>query len=161
MLPDTIFNQHKRHNLNCIIPNKLEVSAMLALSKRNAFFAAAIATVYFLVFGNFNQALKWCLIGLQTINREFPIVTDIILTIIGLYVVWKLLKMLFWFWYRFIIVTLKITLTVSLILVAFAVYLRGMERLFTKDIPYLLAIAQGELNGFNFKISFNWPSGNE
>lgn len=127
---------------------------MLTLSKRNAYFATAVAIGYFLVFGNFNQALKWVVIGVQIFNRKFPVVTDIILTIIGLYIVWRLLKILIRFWLNLIIATLKITLTVSLIFIAFAIYLRGMERLFTKDIPFLLSLARGDVEFFKDKFEY-------
>lgn len=127
---------------------------MLGLSNRNAILAIALLIAYFLIFGNFHQVLRWVVIGAQTFNRKFPFLSDIILTIIGLYIVWRLFKIVFWFWMNLIITTLKITLTVSLVFMAFAIYLRGMERLFTKDIPFLLQLFRGDVLDLKEKSKF-------
>lgn len=43
--------------------------------------------------------------------------------------------MVFWFWYKLVVNTIKIALVFTFVLIGFAVYLRGMELFFSKDVP--------------------------
>lgn len=106
-----------------------------AFRKGNAgLILVSVALILFMT-GNTQRAFNYSMSGIQVFSQKFPVIYDAVLTAIGLYILWRALKIVFWFWCRLVINTIKITLVVTAVMIGFAVYLRGMEVFFSKDIP--------------------------
>ena len=106
-------------------------------SKSNAYLALTCVSLYFFVFGGTNQAFNYGMAAIMALGDKFPVVSESILTAIGLYVLWRISKVVFWFWYRLVVNTIKVTLAFSIVMGPFAVYMRGTDRFFSQDSPLL------------------------
>lgn len=116
-------------------PQSTFINMLEHFSKRNAYLIVTLVSAYFFLFGGTQDAFEHAAFATRMFSEKFPVAYDAILTVMGLYVVWRSFKAVFWFWYRLVVTTLKVTLGFSLVLIVFTVYLRGMERFFSKDLP--------------------------
>lgn len=76
---------------------------------------------------------------------EFPQVTTFIFALGAIYVAYKVAKRMVKFWIGLIITTVKTVFVLSLVLLGLAVYIRGFQRFFHRDIYFLGSMIQNSL----------------
>lgn len=70
-------------------------------------------------------------------HEQFPQVTTTVLILLGSYLAYRFIKKVVRMWLNFLISTIKTALTLMLIGVLIAIYLRGFNRFFTRDIYFI------------------------
>lgn len=81
--------------------------------------------------------LRFSILTFAYAHEQYPQVTTTVLLLIGSYLAYRFIKKVVRMWVNFVISTIKTALTLMLIGVLIAIYLRGFNRFFTRDIYFI------------------------
>lgn len=84
---------------------------------------------------------------------NYPNASTLVLSVLTLYIFYKMIRRIVRFWLNMMVAMIKFTVIMLFLAVLAAVYVRGFNRFFTKDIYFLkeLFTSQAEASDFLFK----------
>lgn len=93
---------------------------------------------------------------------QYPQISRVVFIMVAIYLAYKIARRMIRFWIALIISTIKTILIMVVLVLCFAIYLRGFHRFFSRDIYYLgdwLRTVQQETGDFDLKkYAFNYAT---